>query len=236
MTEREDIDMLAAEYVLGTLDAAERTAVAARRRREPALESAIVAWERRLDPLNQEVAAVPPAGDMLARIEQRLAGPLPAAGAGADIVALQRRVTTWRRLAIGASAIAASLMLAIGVREATRPQLDTNWVAVFQKDDESPSFLLSVDLEKRQLTVRMVAAQPQTGKTYQLWIASPTIGPQPRSLGLIQDAAYTTHQAGYDRGLLQQATFGISLEPAGGSPTGVPTGPALHAKLIRQTP
>jgi anti-sigma-K factor RskA len=32
--------------------------------------------------------------------------------------------------------------------------------------------------------------------------------------------------------VVQTATFGVSLEPAGGSPTGRPTGPALHAKLI----
>ena len=35
-----------------------------------------------------------------------------------------------------------------------------------------------------------------------------------------------------EQGLLQRATFGVSLEPSGGSPTGRPTSPALHAKLL----
>jgi anti-sigma-K factor RskA len=41
--------------------------------------------------------------------------------------------------------------------------------------------------------------------------------------------------ANYDRAVVEQATFGISLEPAGGSPTGRPTGPTFHAKLIETT-
>ena len=55
MIGQDNIDDLAAEYVLGTLDAAERVAVAARRLREPALEAAIQVWERRLSPLNDLV-------------------------------------------------------------------------------------------------------------------------------------------------------------------------------------
>ncbi len=50
----EEIDMLAGEYVLGTLDAAERAMVAARRQREPALDQAIRAWEARLGPLVED--------------------------------------------------------------------------------------------------------------------------------------------------------------------------------------
>ena len=72
MTERDDIDMLAAEYVLGTLDAQERAAVDARRVREADLAAAIAAWEQRLAPLNshaQEIAASP---GLFAKIEAQL--------------------------------------------------------------------------------------------------------------------------------------------------------------------
>ncbi len=41
MSESEDIDLLAAEYALGTLPAAERASVALRARMEPALAAAI---------------------------------------------------------------------------------------------------------------------------------------------------------------------------------------------------
>ena len=42
--------------------------------------------------------------------------------------------------------------------------------------------------------------------------------------------------AAYDPAVINNATFGISLEPLGGSPTGQPTGPVIHAKLLQVTP
>ena len=130
--------------------------------------------------------------------------------------------------------MAACLLVVIGVREMVRPQTPSSYVAVFQKDDVSPAFLLSVDLETRMLSIRMVAAERPPGKTYQLWIATEQSGGVPQSLGLIEDRADITRTVltAYDPTVVQKATFGVSLEPAGGSPTGRPTGPALHAKLI----
>ena len=57
MTDHDDIDMLAAEYVLGTLDAGERTEVARRRQHDADLDACILAWEARLAPLGDEVEA-----------------------------------------------------------------------------------------------------------------------------------------------------------------------------------
>jgi anti-sigma-K factor RskA len=242
MTDREDIDLLAAEYVLGTLDPPERTAVAARRQREPALEAAIGAWEQRLAPLTETARDVAPPADMLARIERRLASatsaPALSAVAGGTVVDLQRRVTRWKRATYAATALAACLAVAIGLRETLLAPTPPRYVAVFQKDDASPAFMMTVDLATKQLTVRMVAAEVPPDKTYQLWIATPSLGPNPRSLGLIDRADYTLQRAALvqDAAVLRNATFGVSLEPAGGSPTGLPTGPVFHAKLIQLTP
>ena len=234
MTERDEIDVLAGEYVLGTLDAEERAAANARRRRDPALNAAIEAWEHRLAPLAETVSSVTPPEKVRVRVEEALAKN-PAAQASGCVVALERKAQGWRRVALAASALAACLLVAIVVREGSRPEPASSYVAVFQKDDASPAFLLTVDLEKRQLSVQRVAAEPQSAKSYQLWIASEKIGDAPRSLGLIEVKNATTQRtlAKYDRATVEGATFGISLEPAGGSPTGRPTGPAFHAKLIK---
>ena len=45
MTERDDLDMLVAEYVLGTLPAPEREYVETRRREDPKVETLILQWE-----------------------------------------------------------------------------------------------------------------------------------------------------------------------------------------------
>jgi anti-sigma-K factor RskA len=234
MTDREDMDGLAAEYVLGTLDASERAAVAARRQREDDLDAAIGAWERRLSPLAEAVPPLEPSPGLFARIEARLGDAGARATGSGQIIELQQRVRRWRNLAAAASAIAACLLVVIGVREMVRPQVPSSYVAVFQKDDVSPAFLLSVDLATRTLSIRMVAAERQPGKSYQLWIATEQSGGVPQSLGLIEDRGDITRTVltAYDPSVVQKATFGVSLEPAGGSPTGRPTGPALHAKLI----
>jgi anti-sigma-K factor RskA len=234
MTDSDDIDALAGEYVLGTLDEPERAAVAARRQRERALDDAIGAWERRLGPLVETIAPVEPPPELLAKIESRIESPGTVAAPGSNVIALEQRVRRWRGMAMAASAIAACLLVVIGVRELARPSAPGSYVAVFQKDDESPAFLLTVDLGTRVLSIRPVAAQRQPGKTYQLWIASERLGGVPQSLGLIEDDSNVTRRvlASYDPDVVQGATFGVSLEPAGGSPTGRPTGPAFHAKLI----
>ena len=74
MSDQEDIDALAAEYVLGTLSPAERTAVSARRLRERDLDAAIEAWEARLAPLSDTAPAIAPSPGLLGEIEARLAG------------------------------------------------------------------------------------------------------------------------------------------------------------------
>lgn len=122
------------------------------------------------------------------------------------------------------------------VREvpAARP---AQFVASFQKDEQSPAFLLTVDLDKRMVTVRMVAAERMSDKTYQLWMAAQP-GQPPSSLGLIGNGEFTERAmlANYDPTIITNATYGISLEPLGGSPTGQPTGPVMHAKLVQATP
>src|SRR3989337_4533945 len=96
MTDADDIDGLAGEYVLGTLDASERAAVAAGRLREPQLDTAIQDWERRLAPLNDMAAAVVPPPGILAKIQARILGTNTPPPGSATILDLKRRVNRWR--------------------------------------------------------------------------------------------------------------------------------------------
>ncbi len=239
----EETDALAAEYVLGTLDPAERAGAAARRRHEPGLDAAITAWENRLGPLAELIPSVQPPAGVLERIEERIdrldrmPGMMTTTTA-ANIVQLERRVRRWRRMAVAASAIAAALTAVILVRQsAPISSVPRTFVAVMQKDDASPSFLVTVDIETRLLTVRPVAATPQPDKSYQLWMAHSSFEGV-RSLGLVAEQDLTPRPvlAGFDRNVIENATFAVSLEPAGGSPTNKPTGPVLfHAKLVQAT-
>ncbi|HEY8129205.1 MAG TPA: anti-sigma factor [Hyphomicrobium sp.] len=237
MTDDDDIDAIAGEYVLGTLDAGESASVAARRLREPALDAAIREWERRLAPLAELVAAVAPPEDTLAKIEARIDGRDITPSGNATIVDLRRRLNLWRTTAIAASAIAASLLVALGVREFQPKPKQQNLVAILQKDAASPAFLVTVNIEDRVMTVQPVAAKPEPGKSYELWIVQDSLG-APRSLGVIDDPNRMMRPtlAAYKTDVIESATFAVSLEPEGGSPTGKPTGPVVFSgKLIPTT-
>ena len=242
MTDREDIDMLAAEYVLGTLDRDERTNVAARSIHDPELALAIEAWQRRLSPLNELVSEERPSVDLFRKIEQELAGQsgsvpdtpsMAPAPPSAEIVQLKTRVARWRIATVAASAIAAALAGLLYYNAAILPSQNQQFVAVFNQGDQQPQFVMSIDLKTRELTIRPIAASAAPDKSYELWIVSDQI--QLRSLGLLDeiDGATRKHLDSFDPAMLQEATFGISLEPKGGSPVGKPTGPALHGKLIQ---
>ncbi|PPC84907.1 MAG: hypothetical protein CTY31_06115 [Hyphomicrobium sp.] len=235
MTDQDDIDGLAGEYVLGTLDATERTAVAARRQRERALDTAIVAWEQRLSPLLEAIPEITPPDHIYPQIQMRMSS---ASGlrtqSNADVMKLKRSVSFWRNSAAIASALAASLIVFIGVRELTPKPPSKNLVAVLQKDAASPAFLVSVDVDNRLMTVRPVAAKPEAGKSYELWLVHDSLG-APKSLGVIDEptAMQRPSLAAYQPDVIEAATFAVSLEPEGGSTTGAPTGPVVFAgKLI----
>ena len=168
----------------------------------------------------------------------------------ANVVYLARRVRRWRRVSLAVGALAALLALYIAVWQvapdlvpqqlrarqanimvqsegAPRNQQD-RLVAVLQQGPNAPAFLLTFDIQHRTLFVRRVSAPAEAGKSYQLWLISKNLG-APRSLGLVDNNEFTSRElsGSYDIGTLRTATFAISLEPNGGSPTGAPTGPVL---------
>jgi len=72
------------------------------------------------------------------------------------------------------------------------------------------------------------------GNSYELWMV-PTDGTAPVSLGLIPGTgtAALPLSAQANTVLTQSSALAVSLEPAGGSPTGTPTIVILTAPLLR---
>ena len=177
-----------------------------------------------------------------------------------NVIQLTGRVRRWRNVASFTSAIAAALvaMLALQVYrpdllpDSIRPKPRTQvvevktpappaaaqYVALLQKDAGSPAFILTVDAATKNFTVRKVGAQPEPGKSYELWIVSDKLQ-RPRSLGVIGGNDFTARPvlSSYDADLVNRATYAVSLEPEGGSQTGAPTGPIVYTgKLIETVP
>ena len=272
MTDSEDHNALAAEYVLGTLDASERAQAEAMMSTDKDFAGLVEAWERRLNMLSQMVGQVEPRSEVwekiraeIARTAQssvpsfnvRAANADDAALAAANVVAFRGQVRRWRNVAAFTSAIAAALVAMVATQayrpdllpEGLRPKpqiqvvqapapVPAQYVAVLQKDGNSPAFILTVDNATKNFTVRKVDAQPEPGKSYELWIVSDKLQ-QPRSLGVIGGDEFTARPvlSSYDADTINQATYAVTVEPGGGSPTGAPTGPIVFTgKLVESVP
>ncbi len=247
MTMNEDREALAAEYVLGTLDADERARVELMLETDPPFATLVHAWEKKLGELHHMVDPVEPPAHVWRHIVARLDGAPAAAapgGGGADVIDLTKRLRRWRGAAVVSGALAASLMMFVAVKE-TAPHLlpgfmrpaepAQRFVAVLQEGNGSPGFVMTVDLKSKSFSVRKVGGDAPAGRSYQMWFVHPSFAGGPRSLGVfgagVPDVKTTLAQ--YSDDIINNATYAVSIEPLGGSPTGSPTGPVpYHGKLI----
>jgi anti-sigma-K factor RskA len=207
-------DALAAEYVLGTLEAREAGAVAAALPRDPALAEAVARWEARLAPLIALAAPEAPPPGLWDRIEAALDPPArPAAPP-----LWRRLLDPWRIGALGATAVAAGLAALLLFRPAPAPMLMT----VLLTDRDQPAWLVQADREAIRLASLNTRPAPPD-RVLELW-ALPQGATAPTSLGLIPADGRITVRPATIRphpGMLIE----ITLEPPGGSPIGRPTGP-----------
>lgn len=238
MSELDDIDALAGEYVLGTLTSAERQDVDGRRHREKALDANIRAWERRLGPLGETLAPVAPSPELYDKIRARLMLANNVVPFVAREQVLLAKVARWRNAAAGMSAVAAALVGVIGWQGYNVQAVPTQYVAVLQTEDEKPAFLLTVNTVTNVFCISAINAPKQQNKSYQVWLVHDEM-PGPKSLGLFHEGEMDVRPmaTGKEHDMFMDATFAVSLEPDGGSPTGSPTGPVVFSgKLFKATP
>lgn len=240
MTELDDIDGLAAEYVLGTLSREEREAVEARLPREAGLRQAVADWERRLTPLADTVRPVTPPPNLYAKIRAQI-------GLSSHVISLKareqdlvRRANRWRNVSAGMTAMAASLAGVLMYQTQQAALQPTQFVAVLQSADDQPAFLMTVDTKTHNCVITAVKAPKQANKSYQVWMVHDKLK-KPKSLGVMAEGEMNVMpMAGAsadDNAMFMNANFAVSLEPEGGSPGEGPTGPVLfQGKLIQATP
>lgn len=214
----------AGEYVLGTLAGGERRAFEDSLAADPALRAEVAAWETRLAGLGDAIVPVQPP----ARVWRRIEDAIEPRGAGeADGPA-----TWWRSLWVWRSLTAITLLTLLAV---TLPPLWQTpsaplpvYAMVLRDAATQPQWLLVCDWRTRELTVtRVAAAAPAAGRVPELWLI-PSGDAPPRSLGVLD---YDRRVGALPAGASWRTTkaFAVSLEPAGGSPSGQPSGPVLYS-------
>jgi anti-sigma-K factor RskA len=229
-------DRLSAEYVSGLLRGPARRRFEALLPAHPALRVAVRAWQDRLMPLTAVIEPQQPSAAVWKRIEERIHG---AAGssASAATTSAESRVGWWRQLAFwrGFSALAGAATLALAVMLANPGPVLPPIVVVLSAAAPAPgapegavvpaSFVASITADGRAMVTKpLVNVSVAADRSLELWSLPPSGAP--RSLGLIAADKASVVQRG--KVLEGTAAFAVTLEPAGGSPTGAPTGPVLY--------
>jgi anti-sigma-K factor RskA len=117
------------------------------------------------------------------------------------------------------------------------PPATPSQVAVLSDKDSHPAWLIRTDFGQRMLAVE--ALQPQdkpTDTSFELWMI-PGANQPPRSLGLLAPSGTLRIPLSDPQLeiLKRSGALAVSLEPAGGSPTGLPTGPVLYQGALVPT-
>lgn len=222
---------LAAELALGVLEGEELMRAHALVQEDAAFAAEVDRWREHLAGLARAVPEQAPARDLWPEVRARIAGdarPAPVA----RLVPRPRGVGFWRAWALAASLAAVALGGLVWRYEDVFGPSRRLVVVLEPAEEQRTAWLLAIEPRTHAVTpVATGAPPPDDDRVQELWIIPP--GGAPHSLGLIEDRK-TVYVP--DPLASPEATFAVSLEPPGGSPTGAPTGPVVYTGAIRPFP
>lgn len=217
---REELHILAGEYVLGVLDPSAMREIESAVAANAELRRAIVFWEENLHDLSMmaPVAEPPPAA------WQHIAAAVTAKPRSRP---LWNSLALWRGSTAAAAAVAACLALYIAW---ATPPAGPSFVAVLRAPRQEQAAWVAT-AGRNELLVRAVAATAvPDDRSFQLWVIAPG-AKQPLSLGVIPSDGRLQLGA-LPAAIREGGTLAISIEPKGGSPTGQPTGPIVFVGTL----
>lgn len=224
----ENDEILAGEYVLGVLSLEARHRIEARMASDQSFARLVARWQSNMASFNGDYQEQQPSTAVFQAIERRLF-------TGNRNVEVKQRlwdtVGFWRGLSFATSAIAAVALLYIATVQLT-PTTTNNIVADLSAPNDPVALRVSFNPADGRLRIIPVADQ-STEKSLQLWLV-PQSG-NPASLGVFEPGAdgELLIPAELRPRIGQGATLAVSVEPLGGSPTGLPTGPVIASGSAR---
>lgn len=228
----EDDDLLAAELAFRLIEGDERRAAEARLADDPEFAAGYARWQ----------------GYVLAMLGGRDEAPrpslwpaivarLPANDAGPAATSVRR----WQFATLAASAAALVLgVVAVGrpapvvPAEIVQAAAAAPLVAVLTGVGTGAVVAVSFDKRTHHLTLAPAALDPAKHAA-ELWVIP--AGGKPHSLGVMPAAGASWRGAPIAAAgeIAPGATLAITLEPAGGSPSGQPTGPIIVSGIVKST-
>ena len=207
---------LASEYVLGTMKGAARRRFEAYLRADMALRAEVTRWEQHLMPLAARIPPVAPPARVWARIEA-------ATGAGAAYprpTGLWGSLAFWRGLALAAGGVAATVLVAVVMQKSavSEPTL----MAVLAEESNAPRVYIEQPKSGLLVVTMIKPWSVNAARSHELWVIAKN--GEPRSLGVINSSSDTRIvRAELDVRLVDGTQFAVSIEPPGGSTSGMPS-------------
>lgn len=226
--EQEDAT-LAAEFVLGVLDFREHAACTLRMRQDPGFAERVADWEMRMADLNSSFNEVPAPGSVKTELDRRL---FPTPEKKQDI-SFWESLGFWRF--VSGTAIAAFAILAFFILQTPQiAQPGDTLVASLAGSGGTQKFIALYDTGTGALRVSALAEEAPTDRDFELWLIRGDNAPV--SLGVFgnNDRPLMSIAAELKSDMTDGVTLAVSVEPAGGSPSGSPTGPVIAAGMAKK--
>jgi len=211
------LDALCGEYLLGALRGSARRRFQRALREEPRVAQRLDYWQGIFTPRYSKMIETQPSGAVWKRLEREL-------GLARYRVPWHRSASFWRGWAFAATA---ALALLVGVQILRPVQEPSAQIAVLAGKAESAQVTALLSRDGRTLELR--AARPVVAgpaQSYELWLLEGKAAPISIAVLGSLDARFAVPSALLGR-LSAGAKLAVSVEPAGGSPTGAPTGPVI---------
>ena len=222
MTDLQDIpedEALAAEYVLGLLDADEVRQFEARLDLEPSLRAYVHFYEAQFADLAIDLPELQPSATTKARIMSIIAGRSESAPS------LWSRLFGFGWFAIPAVLAVVAFFVVTPILRG--PSFDPTLHATLISESGDLHIEAGYSPNGSLFKVIPEVGAPEAGRDFELWVISEN-APAPVSLGVIQsDREQTFEITDEIAALIEGGVLAVSDEPEGGSPTGAPTGDVL---------
>jgi anti-sigma-K factor RskA len=248
------VDMLAAEYVLGTLRGGARRRFERYADHDTVIRQAVGEWQRRISPLAELAEPRMPPAAVWDAIERRLGLTATREAARPRTVvekparpsgSIFENLAFWRGWALGVTGLAA-VAVVVAVRSllpasvtpataptvAQQPETAVSHVAVLNNKEAHPVMLVAWDEAHATMTLHPLGkVDLPAGRAMELW-GIPANG-HPVSLGMLPDSASGKVTAGVQKPERYEA-LAVSIEAPGGSPDhNAPSGPVVFSgKLL----
>jgi len=235
MMER-SLELLIDEVVLGLASDEEIARIEALAARDPHVAERLEHARQIFAPLNDTAEALPLPDRFWDRIDACLETPyteddVAASGTVTSLAEARSRRTPWRATALGA--IAATLLMVVVFGSTLLSKRDPVVVAVLLDAAGEPVALIESGSDNATQVTLLERPDVPSGQVMQLWTKPDENGP-PVSLGLLTGGRSRTLTVDGLPAPNSRQLYEITFEPAGGSPTNLPTGPILGLGLAKE--